>query len=59
MSKAAIDSHQEIINKLNDQVTCLTREIREYIDAENVMIAAGIVTKEKVEQAHEIVRKYP
>lgn len=44
---------------LIERVERLTREIHEYIAAENVLIAAGLVSKEKVEQAHEIVRNQP
>jgi hypothetical protein len=41
---------------LKQRVERLACELREYIRAEEVLIAAGIVTKEKVEQAHDIVR---
>ena len=41
---------------MQQRIAQLERELREYIRAEDVMVAAGIVTKEKIEQAHEIVR---
>lgn len=44
------------IKSLEEHVARLTKEVREYIRAEEVMIAAGVVSKTKVEQAHEIVR---
>lgn len=44
------------LNAAKQRIANLEREITEYIRAEEVMIAAGIVSKEKVEQAHEIVR---
>jgi hypothetical protein len=46
------------VTQLKQRVEKLTREVREYIRAEEVLIAAGIVTKEKVEQAHDIVRDF-
>ena len=36
----------------------ITAELHEFIKAEDVMVAAGIVTKEKVKQAHEIVQSF-
>jgi hypothetical protein len=44
--------------QLTQRVERLTRELCEYIRAEEVLIAAGLVRKEKVEQAHEIVRGF-
>ena len=54
MTRAEIDANH--ISELQTQMKRLRDELREYIRAEEVMIAAGIVTKQKVEQAHEIVR---
>jgi hypothetical protein len=54
MTKAETDA--QTIRQRDEQIKRLTREVREYIRAEQVMIAAGIVSKEKVDQAHEIVR---
>lgn len=44
------------IRDKDDHIKRLQTEVREYIRAEEVMIAAGLISKEKVEQAHEIVR---
>jgi chemotaxis regulatin CheY-phosphate phosphatase CheZ len=46
------------VTQLKQRIGQLTRELHEYIRAEEVLIAAGIVTKEKVEQAHDIVRDF-
>ena len=40
-----------------ERIKRLEKELREYIRAEEVMIAAQIVSKSKVEQAHNIVRE--
>ena len=42
--------------KLSEQIERLRKELHEYIHAEEVLIAAGLIAKEKVEQAHDIVR---
>jgi pyruvate/2-oxoacid:ferredoxin oxidoreductase alpha subunit len=41
----------------HERIERLERELYEYIRAEEVLIAAGVVTKAKVEQAHDIVRE--
>jgi pyruvate/2-oxoacid:ferredoxin oxidoreductase alpha subunit len=41
----------------HERIERLERELHEYIRAEEVLIAAGVVTKAKVEQAHDIVRE--
>jgi len=41
---------------LVEQLERIRLELLEYIRAEEVMIAAGIVSKDKVEKAHDIVR---
>lgn len=48
-----------VIRQRDEQIKRLRDELQEYIRAEEVMIAAGIVSKTKVEQAHEIVRGLP
>jgi len=42
--------------KLQEQLERMRKELTEYIRAEQVMIAAGVVSEAKVAQAHEIVR---
>ena len=54
MTKAEDDAQK--IRQLEEQIKRRDTELREYIRAEEVMIAAGIVSKQKVEQAHDIVR---
>jgi iron-sulfur cluster repair protein YtfE (RIC family) len=54
MSKA--DKDAQFIKQLQEQIKRLHTELQEHIRAEEVMIAAGIVSKHKVEQAHDIVR---
>ena len=45
--------------KLDEKMERIQRELMEFIRAEQVMIAAGIVSEAKVKQAHEIVRNLP
>ena len=47
-------SRTELITKVKQQ----EKELREYIQAEQVMIAAGLVSEAKVKQAHEIVQSF-
>ena len=46
------------IKELQGVVQHLSKEVQEYIKVEKVMIAAGLVTEAKVEQAHDIVRSF-
>jgi hypothetical protein len=48
----------QTIRQRDEQIKRLQADLREYIDAEAVMIAAGLIAKSKVDQAHEIVRKF-
>lgn len=50
------DQQAERIKDLEEQCKRQQRELLEYIRAEQVMIAAGIVTEQKAKQAHDIVR---
>ena len=54
MTKAEADA--QTIRQRDEQIKRLQSELQEYFRAEQVMIAAGIVTKTKVDQAHDIVR---
>jgi uncharacterized protein YacL (UPF0231 family) len=56
MTKAEQDA--QTIRQRDEQIKRLQAELREYIKAEEVMIAAGLVSKQKVEQAHDIVRSF-
>ena len=56
---------EETVDELKKRVTALeqrdkqvTAELHEFIKAEEVLIAAGVVTREKVNQAHEIVQSF-
>lgn len=55
MTKAETDAKK--IRDLEDSVNRLRAEVLEFIRAEEVLIAAGLLTKVKVEQAHDIVRQ--
>ena len=46
------------IRQLEGQIKGLQINIREYVNAERVLIAAGIVSQEKIDQAHDIVRGF-
>lgn len=48
--------YEKRIKDLEDQVERLRRELYEFIYAEEVLIAARLVSKDKVEQAHSIVQ---
>jgi uncharacterized protein YacL (UPF0231 family) len=48
----------QTIRQRDEQIKRLQAELHEYIKAEEVMIAAGLISKTKVEQAHEIVRGF-
>lgn len=50
-SKAAPPTQEQIIERLR-------KEVRELSLVQDVLIAAGLVSKEKIEQAHEIVRTF-
>lgn len=45
----------QTIRQRDEQIKRLTADLDEYRKAEEVMIAAGLISKHKVEQAHEIV----
>ncbi len=49
------DDEKKLV-EARERIARLEKELREYIRAEEVMIAAGVVSKAKVEQAHDIVR---
>ena len=40
------------------QIKRLEKEVTEYINTEKVLIAAGLVTEDKVKQAHDIVQNF-
>jgi hypothetical protein len=50
--------YEKRIKELEDQVNRLSKEVRKYIHAERVMVAAGLVSEDKVKQAHEIVQNW-
>lgn len=55
------DTYEELQKKLADSEAKnkrLEAQLEQFRKAEDVMVAAGIVSKEKVEQAHEIVRSF-
>jgi hypothetical protein len=54
VTKAESDAQK--IRQLEEQLKRRDAELLEYIRAEEVLIAAGAVSKQKVEQAHDIVR---
>lgn len=56
MTKAELDA--QTIRQRDEQIKRLHAEVMEYIKVEKVMVAAGAVSKEKIEQAHEIVRSW-
>ena len=49
-----------IIKKVNleARIQKLEKEIYEYIKVEQIIVAAGLLDKEKFEQAHEIIRSF-
>jgi hypothetical protein len=57
MTKAEQDAQN--IRQRDEQIKRLQKELHEYIKAEDVLIAAGLIAKAKVEQAHDIVRGFP
>lgn len=54
LTKAEQDAQK--IRQLEEQIKRQSQELMEYRNAEDVLIAAGLVSKHKIEQAHEIVR---
>jgi len=36
-----------------------SKELQEYYRVEDVIIAAGLISKDKIAQAHELVRSFP
>lgn len=46
------------INDLTEHNARLQKEVTEYLRAEQVMVAAGLITEQKVKQAHEIVQSW-
>lgn len=58
MKPESIDDLKKRIADLEQRDKRITAELYEYINAENVMIAAGLVSEVKVKQAHEIVQKF-
>jgi len=55
LTKAESDAQK--IRRLEEQNVRQLKELREYIAAEEVLEAAGIVSKEQIEMAHGLVRK--
>lgn len=58
MKEDSIEDLKKKIAALEERDKRLTAELREFIKAEEVMIAAGLVTEQKVKQAHEIVQSF-
>ena len=58
MKEDSIEDLKKRIADLEQRDGRLTAELHEYINAENVMIAAGLVSEIKVKQAHEIVQNF-
>lgn len=56
MTRAEQDTQS--IRQRDEQIKRLTAEVREYIAAEHVLVAAGLISEDKVKQAHEIVQKF-
>lgn len=55
------DSIEDLKKKLDDQLALnakLHKEVMEYVKAEEVLIAAGLISQAKVKQAHEIVQNF-
>ena len=46
------------IKQLEEQIKRQQNELTEYYRTEKVIIAAGLLSEEKFEQAHEIVRSF-
>lgn len=49
-------SDAEQIKSLQDRLSMCRKDLQEYIMAEKVMIAAGRITEDAVNKAHDIVR---
>ena len=58
MKEETVEELKKRIADLEQRDKRITAELHEFIKAEDVMVAAGIVTKEKVKQAHEIVQSF-
>jgi hypothetical protein len=58
MKEDSIEDLKKRIAALEQRDKRVTAELREFINAENVLIAAGLVSEAKVKQAHEIVQKF-
>jgi len=58
MKEETVAELKKRIADLEQRDKRITAELREFIKAEEVMIAAGIVTEKKVKQAHEIVQSF-
>ena len=57
MSEERYVDLKKTINDLTEHNARLQKEVMEYIRAEQV-IAAGLITEQKVKQAHEIVQSW-
>lgn len=58
MKEDSVDDLKKRIADLEQRDKRLTAELHEFINAENVLVAAGLVSEEKIKQAHEIVRNF-
>jgi len=58
MKEDSIEDLKKRIADLEQRDKRLTAELHEFKKAETVMIAAGLVTEQKVKQAHEIVQSF-
>lgn len=58
MKEDSIADLKKRISDLEARYKRLTAELHEFINTENVLIAAGLVSEAKVKQAHEIVQKF-
>jgi hypothetical protein len=55
MAKAETDAQR--IRQLEEALKRARKDLDEYLATEEVLVASGLVSKSKVEQAHELVRK--
>lgn len=56
---ARSNDESQKVRQLQDQIARQVKELNEYYRVQEVLIAAGYVTKDKIDQAHDIVRGLP
>lgn len=49
---------EQQLKRADAEIARLRKELDEYVKAEQIMIAAGLISEVKVGQAHEIVRSW-